>query len=416
MTKNYNFNQGFLYMLITSATFISFIITLVLQSSVMNLVDLEFIAQNSDSSMYFSLFNKTVSYDILTPKSDYLLLSRYRQPHLYQAILHLNYSLAYDFEEVTTTSGDNKLIMSTEGKNLILGINGDKLPISFDSDIMTSVQNGQYPVNFGNDFSVTDFNFKEITDNFVFNKLKEIPLIVSSRATEENRFLRNAVNVKHAEGYNNKEFINCIVRLTDKSYTLEHQAVEGVCPLNGVDKTVLGFAGMNAINVPTYSTDILTVLNSITDNFENSYNQYARNEPLKSYLSQTEKKTYDYIVGHSKGGAISLFAVINNKIKARNIITFGAPLTRKTGLTIPTTQFIKSKDDFKGCCVYSWWGGCNQRGISDRDVITEVAIGTHINQVINGDTKFLGCKSSLPMNFYNNIFTLHIPFVPVYGV
>jgi hypothetical protein len=403
--------KQFLYFFLASTLiFLGSLVIMFLQTSIINLEDLEFIATNGNNTLYFSIHNKIVEYDILQEKNNMYLLTRYRHPKVYQALMFSNFTTITDFEELQTDLNpvqDTKITVDENNPNTLkITINDESLDIRFDLPLLHSglktTEIKQIPeILEDDDYIIKNFRYGR-ADDYTFKALKQIP----TKVNEERRILMDNFKERMLNTnpplHKDKIFIDCVVRLIDVSYTKINQAVEGTC--NGL--SIIAFPGTNPISTKTFLNNVFYDIYSVVDNFEAGFNAISGYNP---------SKVYDYAVGHSLGGGTIKWGVSNNKLKANNVLTFGSALTRNYNKNIPITQYIKTRDNNNSCCVHGWFS-CRRRGQTYLDPITLVLVGSHTNPYYLNNPKFLNCPVNLPKTLFDTTFSLHIPLYYNYAV
>ena len=388
-------------------------------SSSFILSSLSLIATNSvdNSILYLDYINNELQYNIVHNNGNDTLLMRLiskdNSTKTYHTLLDNNFNQTSIWEEVQNDIIGSDIIVSINGKDLtkILFCLGNKnITLRFENPLTTNYLQGSaslIPVNIAG-FEIENFNLQGKLNEASFNQLRLIPNPVLQ---QEERVL-----ISSPPSYPvSKSLQDCLVYLCNDVYGMAqpHQALEGTCIDNGKTLNILAFAGTNNINLPTFTTDVFNDIKSITDNYKNAYDITTISPEARN-----KTKSYDILTGHSLGGAIGLYAIQNNLLKTKAIITFGSPLTTYTNNLIPITQFINTKEESTVCCSYGFLS-CSVYGVLVIDPISQVLVGTHNNVVyVNKGTvvnpKYQNCKASLAYTVWDTQLNLHIPLINNY--
>jgi hypothetical protein len=158
---------------------------------------------------------------------------------------------------------------------------------------------------------------------------------------------------------------------------------------------VVGLPGTNFKNAGDIYAN---VKGALVDNYKTGF------ERLKNF---DKTKIYDICAGYSLGGAIAKYM---SKFKyCKNIVTFGAPLTRDYNKNIPIIEYINVQDDDseEGCCEFNWNMECKTRGKLLTDPVTTILYGYHYNKKYIGKYQNENCIGKFAYTVWKTGFTLH---------
>ena len=390
-----------------------------IEKSVVDMNDISFIGinTNQNSTLYFDIKNKSVDYNILIDNGEIKMLRRFSSMRMYETLLSQNNTQITQWEEIQTNLGNNPKVNiaydKTDSTKLIISIGDDNVSVDFGSLLKNSQS-----VGFA-DYNIIDWSYglQSLENDYNYNIIKNIPVILPNILS--NRMLRQR-HLTLADNYLDINMRKCMTILIRQSYnipkfnnSISHMYAEGLC--NG--KSIIAYAGTNNYKDPRIldSLFISDVVNDIyggtIDNFKRGFEQF----PIPP------NKIFDFAIGHSLGGALVKWGVSNNKLKAKNVITYGSPYTSDYDESIPITQFINTVDDSTACCQYGFFN-CAKYGVTYTDPVSQVLPFTlngrtskHINPYYLGSKKYISCQGSFAGTVYKTGASLHVPAEIAYG-
>ena len=355
---------------------------------------------NNTENIYMTINSSYIQYDLLYENQNQtgFLLTRFFSsplPTFAQTFIDSSYQkkTKWDIFNIDNNNDQqNELKIEYNSKKLptFISLHNQNIEISYEKDNIT-------PLTYNKKYTITDFVFssenKAIQSSslkpdtvYIFSKLNNIKNPNNTEIIQDDNFASNLLPPKDASP-------RCLIDLAYKAMMSGQNLVAtGYC--NGY--FVVGLPGTNFKNAGDIYAD---VKGALVDNYKSGFDR------LKNF---DRTKIYDICSGYSLGGAIAKYM---SKFKyCKNIVTFGAPLTRDYNKNIPIIEYIHVQDDDdseEGCCEFHWNMECKTRGKLLTDPVTTILYGYHYNKKYIGKYQNENCIGKFAYTVWKTGFNLH---------
>ena len=354
---------------------------------------------NNTENIYMTINSTYIQYDLVHEnqnKTGYLLTRFFSSPipTFAQTFLDSSYvkKTKWDIFNIDNNNdpeeNEFKIIYNSKNLPIFISLYSQNIEISYDRDNVT-------PLTYNKKYLISDFVFSSENKNSeaslepetvnIFSLLNNIKNPNSTEISEDDNFISNLLPPSDVSP-------RCLIDLTYKAMA-SGQNLVATDYCNGY--FVVGLPGTNFKNAGDIYAN---VKGALVDNYKTGFDR------LKNF---DKTKIYDICAGYSLGGAIAKYM---SKFKyCKNIVTFGAPLTRDYNKNIPIIEYINVQDDDseEGCCEFNWNMECKTRGKLLTDPVTTILYGYHYNKKYIGKYQNENCIGKFAYTVWKTGFTLH---------